>query len=118
MASEALDPIPSLPLSKSSANQCKQPSWAERVAGSSLPTSRMKLSYFQPSMEGSNIVVSPPPEVEEMGMKKWDLCLVGYFLDAKLPAAVVISITMKLWARQGVMEVSPHGKGFYIFRFS
>ena len=47
-----------------------------------------------------------------------DLFLVGYFLDAKLPAAVVISIIRKLWVRQGVLDVIPTGKGFYLFRFS
>ena len=66
----------------------------------------------------SNVVVSPLVEVEELGTKKWELCLVGRFLDTKLPPAVVSSITRKLWLKQGLMDVIPHGKGLYIFRFS
>ena len=64
------------------------------------------------------MVVSPPPEVEELGAKKWDLCLVGHFLYAKLPVPVVISIIRKIWAKQGVMDVITTGKHFFLFRFS
>ena len=78
----------------------------------------MSLSFHEPSVEGSNIVVSPLLEVELLGTKKWELCLVGRFLDTKLPTTVVSSITRKLWMKQGVLDVIPHGKGVYIFRFS
>ena len=72
-------------------------SWADKVAGSSPSFPRMALTFHEPSVEGSTIVVFPPVEVEELGTKKWELCLVGRFLDAKLPLAVVSSITRKLW---------------------
>ena len=64
------------------------------------------------------MVVSPPLEVEEQGSKKWENCLVGYFLDSKLPHGVIRSITMKLWAKQGLIEAIPHGSGFFLFRFT
>ena len=93
-------------------------SWAERVSKTSVTTSRKQLKYFEPSIEASKVVVSLPPEIEEQGLKKWEHYLVGYFLDPKLPQSVVRSITMKLWAKQGLIDAIPHGSGFYIFRFS
>ena len=93
-------------------------SWVARVSSSLTPVSRLKLQFFEPTVESAKVVVSPPPEVEATGSKKWDFCLIGYFLDAKLPLAVVISITRKLWAKFGLTEVLPHGNGFLVFRFS
>ena len=93
-------------------------SWTDRLKGSSTPMARTKLKYFEPRMEDSIPVVAPPPEVEEEGSKKWADCLVGNLLDSKLPFAVVRSIIQKIWARFGLLDVIPHGDGFFIFRFS
>ena len=62
-------------------------SWAEHVAGSSGIKSGMTIRFFQPSQEDSKTIVSPPPEVEDEGAKKWEKCLIGYFLDSQIPQA-------------------------------
>ena len=94
------------------------PTWADRLKSSSGSVARSKLQYFEPSWEDSVPVVIPPPEVEEEGTKKWEDCLVGHLFDSKMPFAVVRSIIFKICARFGILEVIPHGDGFFIFRFS
>ena len=93
-------------------------SWADRVSKAPVLVAQKQMKFFEPSVEDSKVIVSPPPEIEEQGSKKWEHCLVGYFLDSKLPQGVVRSITLKLWAKQGLMDTIPHGSGFYIFKFS
>ena len=93
-------------------------SWADRVSRTTVTAPRKQLKFFEPTFEDSKVIVSPPPEIEEQGSKKWENCLVGYFLDSKLPQGVVRSIMLKLWAKQGLMDAIHHGSGFYIFRFS
>ena len=121
--------VPSSPLSDQGANVAKVSaqslmdtektlSWADRLKGSSFHTARTKLKYYEPKMEDSIPVVAPPPEVEEEGSRKWADCLIGNLLDTKLPFAVVRSILHKIWARFGLLDVIPHGAGFFIFRFS
>ncbi|KAH7856700.1 hypothetical protein Vadar_004444 [Vaccinium darrowii] len=48
-------------------------------------------------------------EVEELGISKWKNCLVGHFLDKKLPFPVVHSIAMKIWKKFGLCDVSANG---------
>ena len=62
-------------------------------------------------------MVAPPLEVEEKGSKKWELCLVGRFLDMKLPPGVVSAIIRKLWLKAGIQDIIPLGKGVFIFYF-
>ena len=50
-------------------------------------------------------------------MQKWKDCLVGYFLDRKLPFMVVRNIAMKIWVKFGLTEVLSSDKGFFFFRF-
>ena len=71
-----------------------------------------------PSLENNKTIVAPPPAVEEERAKRWENCLVGHFLDDKIPQAVVRSITLKLWSKHHLFDVIPIGKGFYIFKFS
>ena len=77
----------------------------------------MTLYFIPPTLEDSKTFVSPPPEVEEEGVRKWEKCLVGYFLDSNLPQAVVRSITMKLWRKHNLMDVISLEDGFYMFKF-
>ena len=62
--------------------------------------------------------VSPPLEVEDEGVKKWEKCLIGYFLDSSIPFVVVKSIVMKIWRKFNLLDVVPLGDGFYVFKFS
>ena len=105
------------PLLESDLESSKAPSagassWAERVAGSASSKSGMKLRFIKPMVEDSKTIVTPPQEVEEECAKKWENCLIGYFLDSKIPFAVVRNIALKIWGKHNLMDVLPVGKGF------
>ena len=93
-------------------------SWAGRVAGDQSIQRNMKLKFVQPVHEDGVPRVSSSISVMEEGAKDWALCLVGHFLDTKLPFPVVKSIVSKLWAKDGLMDVLPKGYGVFFFRFS
>ena len=93
-------------------------SWADKVAGFRSNHRGMKLKFVQPVDEDGVPRVSPSIPVLEQGARDWALCLVGHFLDSKLPFPVVKSITTKIWANEGLLDVLPKGKGVYFFRFS
>ncbi|KAK3229882.1 hypothetical protein Dsin_001763 [Dipteronia sinensis] len=67
-----------------------------------------------PHTKGS---VSPPMEVAEDGSKAWKNCLVGYFIEKKLPFSLVNNIAMRLWGNRGLQEVLANDKGFFFFKF-
>ena len=62
-------------------------------------------------------MVCPPAEVGEAGAVKWKQCVVGYFLDRKLPFLTVKSIAAKIWAKFGLTEVLSNDQGFSFFQF-
>ena len=64
------------------------------------------------------IVVTPPTAVLEQGAKQWDCCLVGFILDNKLPSLVVKSISLKMWAKKGLIDVLAQGSGSFFFKFT
>ncbi|KAK3221994.1 hypothetical protein Dsin_009019 [Dipteronia sinensis] len=57
-------------------------------------------------------------EVAEDGSKAWKNCLVGYFIEKKLPFSLVNNIEMRLWGNRGLQEVLANDKGFFFFKFS
>ncbi|KAK0608558.1 hypothetical protein LWI29_032416 [Acer saccharum] len=57
-------------------------------------------------------------EVAEDGSKAWKNCLVGYFIEKKLPFSLVNNIAMRIWGNRGLLEVLANDKGFYFFKFS
>ncbi|KAG5522625.1 hypothetical protein RHGRI_034694 [Rhododendron griersonianum] len=61
-----------------------KPSWSE-VVTQDRGASRMKFSYHPPQIKNAKLVVCPPEEVVDAGISKWADCVVGYFLDKKLP---------------------------------
>ncbi|KAK3189362.1 hypothetical protein Dsin_028923 [Dipteronia sinensis] len=78
----------------------------------------MNLKYYQPFHSGNRKSVSPPLEVAENGFKAWKNCLVGYFIEKKLPFSLVNNIAMRIWGNRGLLEVLANEKGFYFFKFS
>ena len=84
-----------------------------------IPTSKpMNLKFYQPLQSGNRKCVSPPMEVAEDGSKAWKNCLVGYFIEKKLPFSFVNNIAKKIWGNYGLLEVLANEKGFYFFKFS
>ncbi|KAI8531013.1 hypothetical protein RHMOL_Rhmol11G0104400 [Rhododendron molle] len=77
----------------------------------------MHLQYFAPSIVNDK-VVSPPPDVVNLGLDKWKDCVVGYFLDRKLHFKAVKSIAESVWARFGLVDALGNEEGFFFFQFN
>ncbi|KAF7124404.1 hypothetical protein RHSIM_Rhsim12G0145000 [Rhododendron simsii] len=90
--------------------------WKDKVSSPEVH-SRMKLQYFPPAVEGEAVRVSPPKHVETHGAEKWKDCIVGHFVDKKLPDLSVRSIAFRIWGKYGLKEVLSNGKGFFFFQF-
>ncbi|KAK2649098.1 hypothetical protein Ddye_016587 [Dipteronia dyeriana] len=78
----------------------------------------MNLKYYQPFQRGNRTFVSPPLEVADDGSKAWKNCLVGHFIEKKLPFTLVKNIAMRIWGSRGLLEVLANEKGYYFFKFS
>lgn len=92
-------------------------SWRDTVAPPSEESPRMRLEFFSPVIDGDKVRVSTPNQVEELGMEKWQDCVVGHFVDKKLPYMTVRSIAFNKWAKFGLSDVLSNDKGFYFFQF-
>ncbi|KAF7126537.1 hypothetical protein RHSIM_Rhsim11G0143400 [Rhododendron simsii] len=91
-------------------------SWKDKVSSPEVH-SRMKLQYFPPTVEGATVRVSPPEHVETHGAEKWKDCIVGHFVDKKLPYLSVRSIAFRIWGKYGLKDVLSNEKGFFFFQF-
>lgn len=60
-------------------------SWKDKVTVNSGDHRRLNLEFIPPLVLEDRVLVSPPPEVEELGLAKWKNCIVGHFLDKKVP---------------------------------
>ena len=80
-------------------------------------TQVMKLQFFEPKMENNRIVVHPPEEIGRQGCLEWQNCLVGYFIEKKLPFTTVSYLAHKMWDSLGLLEVLAKDNGFYYFKF-
>ncbi|KAF7150685.1 hypothetical protein RHSIM_Rhsim02G0109600 [Rhododendron simsii] len=92
-------------------------SWKDKVVPPGESHSRMNLHYFPPEVDGENIRVSTPKHVEVHGSEKWRDCIVGHFVDKKLPFLSVKSIACRIWEKYGIKDVLCNEKGFFFFLF-
>ncbi|KAG5548392.1 hypothetical protein RHGRI_013920 [Rhododendron griersonianum] len=91
-------------------------SWKDKVAvDTSAP--RMALQFFAPSIINEKVVVQPPEEVVTLGTEKWKDCVVGYFIDRRLPFKTVKDIAERIWAKFGLTDVLSNDEGFFFFQF-
>lgn len=92
-------------------------SWKDKVSPPSEACPRMNLQFFPPEVEGETVRVSPPKHVELQGSEKWRDCIVGHFVDRKLPFKLVRSIAFNNWRDYGLKDVLANDKGFFFFVF-
>lgn len=92
--------------------------WKDLLVSKDNESGVMELQYFPPSEVDGKILVTPPPFVGEIGVKKWQSSLVGYFLDRQIPFMAVKSIVFKIWAKFGITDVLSNDNGFYFFLFN
>lgn len=90
--------------------------WKDKVGCDTVE--RVNLEFIPPQVVNDRIVVSPPVEVEEQGLDRWKYCIVGHFLDKRLPFKTVKNIIMNIWARFGISDVLANDNGFFFFVFT
>ncbi|KAG5560627.1 hypothetical protein RHGRI_003823 [Rhododendron griersonianum] len=110
VASRSGIPVPSSPV-------VPPVSWKDKVVAGETVVPRMALQYFAPFFVNEKLVVSPPEEVVLLGSEKWKDCVVGYFIDRKLPFRAVKSIAERIWAKFGLVDVLSNDEGFFFFQF-
>lgn len=92
-------------------------SWADMVKLEETKVEKIKLQYFEPKIIEGKVKVAPPPGTAKKSAKDWEYCLVGHFVDRKLPFHVVQNIAQRLWEKDGIMEVFANNQGFDFFKF-
>ncbi|KAG5544422.1 hypothetical protein RHGRI_016994 [Rhododendron griersonianum] len=94
-----------------------KPTWTD-VVTQDPSGPRMKLSFHPPQVKEARVVVCPPEDVVEAGIAKWNNCVVGYFLDKKLPFGAISNIAFRIWKKFGIQKVMSNEQGFFFFKFS
>ena len=75
------------------------------------------LQFYKPHRVDGKMVVRPPVEVVNEGIDLWKGCLVGQFLDKRLPFPVVRSLVNRLWGKKEMPDISTTENGLFFFRF-
>ncbi|KAF5205327.1 Rna exonuclease [Thalictrum thalictroides] len=71
--------------------------------------------YYIPPNVGDCIAIND--DLLEEGAKDWEDCVVGFFLDKKLPYTLVQTMVKKRWKLQGELEIGLDGDMYY-FKFN
>ena len=75
------------------------------------------LHFHKPHCADGKIVARPSAEVVNEGIEMWKGCLVGQFLDKRLPFPVVRSLINRLWGKKEMSDISTTENGLFFFRF-
>ena len=75
------------------------------------------LQFYMPHCTDGKIIAKPPVEAVNEGIDMWKGCLVGQFLDKRLPFPVVRSLINKLWGSREMPDISTTENGLFFFRF-
>ena len=75
------------------------------------------LKYYKPHCADGIFVAKPPVEAVNEGIDMWKGCLVGQFLDKRLPFPVVRSLVNRLWGKREMPDISTTENGLFFFRF-
>ena len=90
-------------------------SWKSLV---SMPVkSGSPLQFYRPHCVDGKFVAKPPAEAVNEGIDMWKGCLVGQFLDKRLPFPVVRSLVNRLWGKREMPDISTTENGLFFFRF-
>ena len=75
------------------------------------------LQFYEPHYAEGKLVAKPLVEAVNEGIDMWNGCLVGQFLDKRLPFPVVRSLVNRLWGKREMLEISTTDNGLFFFRF-
>ena len=75
------------------------------------------LQCYEPHYADGKLVAKPPVEAVNEGIDMWKGCLVGQFLNKRLPFPVVRSLVNRLWGKREMPKISTTENGLFFFRF-
>ncbi|KAJ4821830.1 hypothetical protein Tsubulata_043996 [Turnera subulata] len=102
-------PVSSTPTLQSIGNHT---SWSKVVS-----TTTPQLSFMEPIFNNDCSTLCIPPELLEIGRKKYQLCLIGQFVGNAPKIGFIHTILNKLWGRDGSITVSAYQDGLFLFQF-
>ncbi|GJY76477.1 RNA-directed DNA polymerase, eukaryota, reverse transcriptase zinc-binding domain protein [Tanacetum coccineum] len=77
-----------------------------------------KLNFMPTGLnELGNEVVVFDEELVEIGSKKWQLTLCGYFMGHRLSFPEVRYHLKRMWGRYGLQEIMDNANGYWLFKF-
>ncbi|KAJ4843171.1 hypothetical protein Tsubulata_016958 [Turnera subulata] len=89
--------------------------WSKVISNSSP-----QLSFMKPVFNDDCSALCIPPELLEIGRKKYQLCLIGQFVGAAPKIGLIHAILNDLWGRDGAngaISISSYKDGLYLFQF-
>lgn len=75
------------------------------------PSKAMKLCHFPDLQQDGSATIEL--EEAELNDKSWSHCLVGYFLDGKMPFPLLSSTARKIWKDHGKINIKQVGACFF-----
>ncbi|KAA3487733.1 Glucosyltransferase-I [Gossypium australe] len=68
-------------------------------------SSEQNLEFSPPEVHGGSVIVKPPPEVFDEGIRRWKHLLVAQFLRRPPKFGSLQKLVDMLWSKQGAVEV-------------
>ena len=91
------------------------PNWRSLFEG--RPKFGAPLVFSTPTRVDGKMIINPLAEAVVEGVGIWEGCLVGQFLDRRLPRHVVRTFVERLWGKHEIPELTTTDNRLYIFRF-
>ncbi|GLT59599.1 hypothetical protein SLA2020_324090 [Shorea laevis] len=106
-------PIVDVPTGPLQSEQLKKSgSWVELIQPKKPP------SFHPPTVSNGKTLVKPPRAVCEAGIKVWEDCLIGTFVDEDDAPNYgrIVSMANRIWGRKCQITIIGYGKNTYLFK--
>ncbi|KAJ4838572.1 hypothetical protein Tsubulata_037815 [Turnera subulata] len=91
-------------------------SWATVASGNSQ-TFHQPLQFVPNVLATDSKVLTIPPNLLELGRKKFSLCLVGQFMGNAPKLGFINAMATKLWGKQRPVLASQYNSGLFLLKF-
>ncbi|KAK8699256.1 hypothetical protein V6N13_115347 [Hibiscus sabdariffa] len=75
------------------------------------------LQFFPPTVNDGEVVIKPPAEVFEAGVRVWQNSLVAQFLGKPLNLSTLHRLISVIWGKCGELEVNSAGENLFLIQF-
>ncbi|KAJ4830583.1 hypothetical protein Tsubulata_034239 [Turnera subulata] len=90
---------------------------SEPLGFSASVRNSVPLSFMKPIFNNDCSTLYIPPELLEIGRKKYQLCLNGQFMGTTPKLGLIHATLNKLWGRDGPIFISSYQDGLFLFQF-